>query len=105
MTFDAGTFGWILMASWLSFSAMAEASDLLIEPGKRAGPVTRDTTEAQLKALLPKGQVKRVLHHIEEDVYNCGTLIYAGTDNEAFVSWASMTKDYRGDDPKKSEGM
>ncbi|RDI56728.1 hypothetical protein [Microvirga subterranea] len=100
MIFDARVLGSVLIAACFSFSAAAEASDFMIEPGRRAGPVTKDMTEAQLKALLPKGQVKRVLQHVEEDVYNCGTLIYAGTDNEAFVSWASMTKDYWGDDPK-----
>lgn len=100
MIFDARALVSVLIAACFSFSAAAAASDFLIEPGRRAGPVTKSTTEAQLKALLPKGQVKRVLQHIEEDVYNCGTLIFAGADNEAFVTWASMTKGYRSDHPK-----
>jgi hypothetical protein len=70
------------------------ATDFTIEPGKRAGPVTQGMTEARLRTLLPKGQVKRVLRHVGEGNYECVTEIFSGTGNAAFVSWGTMTKNY-----------
>jgi hypothetical protein len=71
-----------------------EASDFVIEPGKRAGPVTKGLTEDALKAMLPQGQVRRVLRGVGEGFYHCEAEIFAGTDNAAFVSWASFAKEY-----------
>lgn len=70
------------------------AMDFIIEPGRRAGPVTRGMTEARLKALLPKGQVKRVLRPVGEGTYDCVTEIFSGTANAAFISWGTITKTY-----------
>lgn len=82
----------------LLLPAAAQAlPDLVIEPGHRAGPVRRNMTEAQLKASLPKGQARRMLVHIEEDFYKCGTVVFPGTENEAFVTWSTMDKDFEGD--------
>ena len=54
----------------LTIPATAQsATDVTIEPGKRAGPVTQGMTEARLRTLLPKGQVKRVLRHVGEGNY------------------------------------
>src|SRR5690349_2792436 len=55
-----------------------KAPALVIEPGKRAGPVTKDISEAQLKASLQQGEVIRLLVHLEEDAYQCGTAIFPG---------------------------
>jgi hypothetical protein len=88
------------MSVLLSLPAGAQNGvNLLIEPGKRAGPVMRGMTEAQLKAALPKRQLKRALVHIGEGFFTCGTAIFPGTDNEAFVTWTSLQEIYEGDDP------
>lgn len=80
------------------------SSDLIIEPGVRAGPVTRDMTEERLKTLLPRGQVRRVLRNWGENYYACGTEIFAGTPHAAFISWASFAdKDYIGDTKENRE--
>jgi hypothetical protein len=79
----------------LAGSAAAQpATDFIIEPGRRAGPVTRGMTEARLKALLPKGQVKRVLRPVGEGNYDCVTEIFSGTGNAAFINWGTLTKTY-----------
>ncbi len=70
------------------------SADFAIEPGKRAGPITEDTTEAQLRRLLPKGQVKRVFKHVHVGYYRCGTEIFSGTENAAFIAWGSMDRSY-----------
>ncbi len=101
--FNAGVFlGATLLLSYSAEACNAgcKAPEPVIEPGKRAGPVSKASTEADLKVLPPKGQVKRVLVHIEESFYKCGTVLFPGTDNQAFVTWATMEKDYDGDDPK-----
>jgi hypothetical protein len=79
----------------LAGSAAAQpATDFIIEPGRRAGPVTRGMTEARLKTLLPKGQVKRVLRPVGEGAYDCVTEIFSGTGNAAFIAWGTITKTY-----------
>jgi hypothetical protein len=75
-------------------AAAQPAADFIIEPGRRAGPVTRHMTEARLKTLLPKGQVKRVLRPVGEGAYDCVTEIFAGTGNAAFIAWGTITKTY-----------
>lgn len=70
------------------------SADFTIEPGKRAGPVTEDTTEAELRRMLPKGQVKRVFKHVHSSYYRCGTEIFSGTENAAFLTWGSMDRSY-----------
>jgi hypothetical protein len=88
-----------MLSILLSLPAGAQTSaNLLIEPGKRAGPVTRGMTEAQLKAALPNGISKRALVHIGEGFFMCGTAIFPGTDNEAFITWTSLQEIYEGDD-------
>jgi hypothetical protein len=85
----------------LSLPAGAQTNaDFLIEPGKRAGPVMKGMTEAQLRASLPNGQAKRTLVHIGEGFFMCGTVIFPGTYNEAFVTWASLEEIYEGNDPE-----
>lgn len=69
-------------------------TDFTIEPGKRAGPVTEDTTEAELRRMLPKGQVKRVFKQVHSSYYRCGTEIFSGTENAAFLTWGSMDRSY-----------
>jgi hypothetical protein len=69
-------------------------TDFTIEPGRRAGPIAQDTTEAQLRRLLPKGQVRRVFKHVHVGYYRCGTEIFAGTGNAAFLTWGSMDRTY-----------
>ena len=81
-------------------AAAQPAADFIIEPGRRAGPVTRGMTEARLKTLLPKGQVKRVLRQAGEGNYECATEIFAGTGNAAFISWGTFTKNYEEETPK-----
>jgi hypothetical protein len=84
----------------LFFAAPAAAqpfTDFTIEPGKRAGPITEDTTEAQLRRLLAKGQVKRVFKHVHVGYYRCGTEIFSGTENAAFLTWGSMDRSYEKD--------
>lgn len=79
----------------LTHPATAQSvAGFIIEPGRRAGPVTRDMNEARLKALLPKGQVKRVLRPVGEGTYDCVTEIFSGTANAAFISWGTITKTY-----------
>jgi hypothetical protein len=75
-------------------AAAQPAMDFIIEPGRRAGPVTRHMSEARLKALLPKGQVKRVLRPVGEGAYDCVTEIFSGTGNAAFIAWGTITKTY-----------
>ena len=75
-------------------AAAQPAADFIIEPGKRAGPVTRHMSEARLKALLPKGQVKRVLRPVGEGAHDCVTEIFSGTGNAAFIAWGTITKTY-----------
>ena len=85
-------------ASLLALPAAAQPfTDFTIEPGKRAGPITEATTEAQLRRLLPKGQVKRVFKHVHVGYYRCGTEIFAGTENAAFLTWGSMDRSYEKD--------
>lgn len=82
-------------ANLLALSAVGQPfTDFTIEPGKRAGPITEDTTEAQLRRMLPKGQVKRVFKHVHVGYYRCGTEIFAGTENAAFLTWGSMDRFY-----------
>jgi hypothetical protein len=69
-------------------------ADFTIEPGRRAGPIAEDTTEAQLRRMLPKGQVKRVFKHVHVGYYRCGTEIFSGTENAAFIAWGSMDRSY-----------
>ena len=86
---------------FLAVPATAQpVNDFTIGPGKRAGPVTRGMTEARLKTLLPKGQVKRVLRNVGEGNYECVTEIFSGTGNAAFVSWGTFTKNYEEETPK-----
>jgi hypothetical protein len=75
-------------------SAGQTFADFTIEPGKRAGPITQDTTEAQLRRMLPKGQVKRVFKHVHVGYYRCGTEVFSGTENAAFIAWGSMDRSY-----------
>lgn len=85
-----------------------KAPELIIEPGRRAGPITKDTSEAQLKASLRPGEVVRLMVHIEEDVYQCGSAIFPGSLEMAFITWGSMDKVYRGmtqEDVKECLGM
>ena len=90
LTLSAGLF--------LAIPATAQpVNDFTIEPGKRAGPITEDTTEAQLRRLLPKGQVKRVFKHVHVGYYRCGTEIFSGTENAAFLTWGSMDRSYEKD--------
>lgn len=70
------------------------SADFTIEPGKRAGPITESTTEAELRRMLPKGQVKRVFKHVHSSYYRCGTEIFSGTENAAFLTWGSMDRSY-----------
>ena len=90
-----------LVAGLLTVPGAAQpAMDFTIEPGLRAGPVSRDMTEARLNALLPKGQVRRRLNDVGEGSVECGTEIFAGTSNAAFISWGTMTKVYDESTPK-----
>jgi hypothetical protein len=83
----------------LSLPAGAQTNaNFLIEPGRRAGPVLKGMTEAQLRASLPSEQAKRTLVHIGEGFFMCGTVIFPNTDNEAFVTWASLEQIYEGND-------
>ena len=84
-------------------AAAQSAMDFTIEPGRRAGPVSRDMTETRLKALLPKGQVKRRLNDVGEGSVECGTEIFAGTSNAAFISWGTMMKVYDESTPKTAK--
>ncbi|WP_243368556.1 hypothetical protein [Microvirga solisilvae] len=51
-------------------------------------------TEDALRSLLPEGQVKRVFRPMGEGVSHCGTEIYSGTEDVAFVLWGSMQEEY-----------
>ena len=81
-------------------AAAQPAKDLTIEPGRRAGLIVEGMTEARLKALLPKGAVKRRLRPIGEGYTECGTGIFPGTANSAFVTWHTITETFEGDTPK-----
>ena len=81
-------------------AAAQPAMDFTIEPGKRAGPVTQGMTEARLRTLLPKGQMKRVLRSVGEGNYDCVTEIFSGTGNAAFINWGTITKTYEEETPK-----
>jgi hypothetical protein len=75
-------------------AAAQPLTEFIIEPGKRAGIITEDMTEARLRKLLPKGQVKRVFRPALVERYRCGTEIFSGTENAAFVTWGSMDQLY-----------
>jgi hypothetical protein len=73
--------------------------DFQFVPGEKVGPIGKNTSEAELKTLLPIGQVKRVVQHMGEGVFQCGTEAFSGTDNGVFIIWKSLHKDYISDGP------
>jgi len=44
--------------------------------------------------MLPKGQVKRVFKHVHVGYFRCGTEVFSGTENAAFIAWGSMDRSY-----------
>ena len=59
----------------------------LIIPGERVGFINKNTTEGELKQLLPVNQTKRVLYYMGEGVYACATEIFPDSDSSAVIIW------------------
>jgi hypothetical protein len=53
-----------------------QAHDWLIVPGERVGPVTVETTEAELVRLLGSDNVKPTEVHVGEDFFEPGAVLY-----------------------------
>jgi hypothetical protein len=66
----------------------------LIVPGERVGLVTAKTSEAELIAQLPAGQVRRVLYSLGEGAAGCGTEIFSGTDDVVVIGWWGDNVEY-----------
>lgn len=73
----------LILMAWPS---IAEESRLIV-PGKSVGPIAAETSEAELIARLPAGQVKRVLYSLGEGAAGCGTEVFSGTDDVVVISW------------------
>lgn len=84
-----------LACAFVPAGAQAEA-DRLIVAGERVGPIDAAASEKTLEALLPAGQVRRVLFHIGEDFHICGSEVFAGTADAVFVTWANGPAEYDG---------
>ena len=73
----------LMLMAWPS---AAEESRLIV-PGKSVGPIGAGTSEAELIARLPAGQVKRVLYSLGEGAAGCGTEVFSGTDDVVVIGW------------------
>lgn len=78
-------------------SAFAQQAAMLIVPGQSIGPINATSTEADLAATLPLGQVKRLLHSMGEGFFVCATEIYAGTPNSVIVHWSNAQEQVEGE--------
>jgi len=70
---------------------------MLIVPGKFVGPITATTNEADLAAILPPGQVKRVLYSLGEGATGCGTEAFSGTPDVVVIAWSNESVEYESD--------
>lgn len=76
-----------------SLAAPAEAAvkmdDNLVVPGNRVGFITQNTTETELKALLPQNQIRRILYDLGEGDFHCATEIFPNSNKTAVIIWGS----------------
>lgn len=86
------TFIRILVFSILTMQAYAadQINDMLIIPGERVGPITANTTEDEIKELLPGAEIKRMYSSMPPDGgYACVTVIYPETDKALEIFWSN----------------
>jgi len=81
----------ILPVLWLSsvgaVERPAESTSRLIEPGIRVGPVRPNTREVDLVRLLGRKNVRRDIWTGPEGDKQPATVLFPGTDSEAWVFW------------------
>ncbi|MFZ4761962.1 MAG: hypothetical protein ACOYK8_04025 [Alphaproteobacteria bacterium] len=100
-----------LSVSLLLASSSAHATDRMddnvIVPGKRVGFITKNTSEEELKRLLPAGSVHRILHDNGDGSYSCATEIYPASKKSAIIIWKSdsaiYTANNRQEDQKRCD--
>ena len=82
----------ITLLIWISWPALAH--DWLIVPGKRVGPVTAASNEAELRRAFGDAAVTRALIHIDEKTTAPGVEIYRGRPGESLaVVWPRKEKE------------
>jgi hypothetical protein len=78
-----------LLLCFYSAASLAadKIDDNIIVPGERVGFITKDTTEDDLKKLLPPNSIKRVVQNNEEGGFGCVTKVFVDTPKELVIWW------------------
>lgn len=61
--------------------------DNLIIPRERVGFITKNTTEEDLKRMLPANQIRRVVYDIEGGTVYCVTEVFPNSEKTVLIIW------------------
>lgn len=87
----------LITAAFLATTSTAQAAaciphDFLLVPFQQAGPVTRTTTEETLIQRLGNHYQRRAIY-MGDGYYRCGSVIFPGSNMEAFILWSGVHQD------------